>query len=129
METNGRASGLGFKLIRGLSSFEARAIALIVLLFIVFPTLSRADAEEPVTVDIVSTDYTVRGGGLELTVLLNGTAENVSMRWLLPGGFQLANGTLVDFCESLGCNRTIDVFVNESVAPGIYQIGVEVDHA
>ena len=129
MELNKRARGLGFKLIRGLSSFEARAIALLILLFLVFPTLSRADAENPVSVEIVSINRTVRGSALELTVLLNGTAENVSMRWLLPEGLQLTNGTLVDFCESLGCNRTIAVFVNESIALGKYQIGVEAKYA
>lgn len=120
---------MGFKLIRGLSSFEARAIALIILLFFVLPTISRADPEDLVVLNIVSKNMTVRGTTLELTVLLNGTAENASVRWLLPEGFQLANGTLTDFCEFLDCNRSITVFVNESLALGAYQVGVEVDHA
>ena len=129
MESKRRASGLGFKLIRGLSSFEARAIALIILLFFVFPTVSRADPEDSVLIEILSKNVSVRGDQLTVTAMLNGTAENVSLRWLLPEGFEPLNGTLTDFCESLGCNRSIVVFVNRSLPIGAYQVGMEVDHA
>ncbi len=123
MKTREEVRGLGFRLVRGLSSFEARAIALIVLLLLVFPDMSRAEPGNNVSVEIFSGNRTIRGGTLKITAVVNGTG-NVTLNWLLPAGFEPMNGT--ESTCTMPCNRTIIVRVNGSIDPGTYEVGVEV---
>jgi|GEM_PF-2824133 len=124
MKTREEVRGLGFRLVRGLSSFEARAIALIVLLLLVFPDMSRAEPGNNVSVEIfLPGNWTIRGETLEITAVVNGTG-NVTLNWLLPAGFEPMNGT--ESTCTMPCNRTIIVRVNGSIDPGTYEVGVEV---
>jgi hypothetical protein len=117
--------GFGSWRLRGRFGFEARALALFLLLFLVFPTLSRAEPEDT-HLELLFPDTVVRGGELELTAVVTGTG-NATVRWLLSGGFEPLAGPLEWDCQG-SCNGTLVVHVNRSVALGGYDIGLEVSH-
>jgi hypothetical protein len=115
-------------LLRGLSSFEARALALLLLLILVLPTMSEASEDDAVNVSILSENAPVRGETAAFTALVTGSASNVTLRWVLPEGFELINGSAEEFCPELECERNITVSVSNSSALGPQTIGVELEY-
>ncbi|MBR9680867.1 MAG: hypothetical protein GOU98_03530 [Candidatus Altiarchaeota archaeon] len=115
-------------LLRGLSSFEARAIALILLLLIVFPNVSLASSENPdISIEIFGTNNSVRGETLNLTVAVSGSSRPINLTWILPLGFENLE-PVKSYCENLPCNQTLKVRINESSGVGNQIVGVEVEY-
>lgn len=119
---------VGGHVLRGLSNFGARTLALLLLLILILPTISRAE-DNSLTVEILSEDTAIRGGIFILTANIKGDAENVALRWQLPQGFELINGSLESNCEVLDCKREITVNVTTSTKLGPQNVGVELNYA
>jgi len=115
------------RLLRGLSSFEARALALIILLLLVFPSVSKASSENPdLSIVIFGNNVSVRGNHLNFTVEVKGKPLSANLTWILPPGF-FALGPVEEVCV-LPCNKTLEVFVNQSSAVGNLTVGVEAEY-
>lgn len=115
-------------LLRGLSSFEARAIALLLLLILVLPTMSEASEDDAVNVSILSENTPVRGETAAFTALVTGSAGNVTLRWVLPEGFSAVEGSLEEFCSELECEKSILVNVSTTSVLGPQTVGVELEY-
>ena len=119
---------VGGHVLRGLSNFGARTLALILLMVLILPTISRAE-DNSITVEIMSEDIAVRGETFILTAHIKGDAQNVVLRWQLPQGFELVNGSLESKCETLDCQQKITVNVTTPTKLGPQDVGVDLTYA
>lgn len=127
MKTKEITRGLEGGLMRGLSSFEARVLALLLLLTLVFPTISRAsDNTSSLIVEIVSKDAFIRGGDFTLAAVISGD-QNITMRWHLPVGLTVLNGSLESPCSG-DCINELSVSVETNSTLGPHDIGVEIEY-
>ena len=104
-------------------------MALTLLIILVFPTMSKAEEGSEMKVSIISKNITIRGDELTLLARVNNGAENMLLRWLLPPGFQLVNGSLETMCEKSICEDNITVKVTENTNLGPQTIGVDIEYA
>lgn len=126
MKTKKPLGGLG-PVLRGLSGFEARMLALLLLLALVFPVVSRAsDEESTLSIEILSENITVRGEEFLVKALVLGNQE-VVVRWHLPDGMSVVNGSLEVPCSG-DCENELVVRVDSNSTLGPKEIGVEVEY-
>lgn len=127
MEAKKIPRGLGRGLMRGLSSFESRVLALLLLLTLVFPAISRAsDENSSLLVEIISEDMFIRGGNFTVTAVISGN-QNITMRWHLPAGLTVLNGSLEGLCSG-DCVNELLVGVETNSTLGPHDIGVEIEY-
>jgi hypothetical protein len=88
-----------------------------------------------IDVRLVYTGKITRGEvtSIRADLVNNGSlAENVALRWILPGGFSIVSGNLEEFCGDLGsggsCYSEISVTANLSMPLGLNEIRVVVDY-
>ena len=107
------------------SSFHTRVLALLILLALILPTMSRAEESGSLSVEILSVEQTVRGSEISLRAVATGDKTNVNLKWHLPEGFELIEGQIEQKCEELNCEIEIKVLVTEGSSLGPLTIGVE----